>query len=87
MQFGIDSFAAAYTESSLSESTADRLRELVEQIEYADQLGLDVFGIARALTLSWVRTVPCSSANRTRSWKKSCATTMPSAASRESPFR
>ena len=45
MQIGIDSFAAAYTETSLSAAPADRLRELLEQIEHADQVGLDVFGI------------------------------------------
>ena len=45
MQIGIDSFAAAYDDSSLAVSPADRLRELVEQIEHADQVGLDVFGI------------------------------------------
>src|SRR5712675_961971 len=45
MQIGIDSFAAAYTDSSLAESASDRLRNLVEQIEHADQVGLDVFGI------------------------------------------
>ena len=45
MQIGIDSFAAAYTEDSRAENTSDRLRNLVEQIEHADQVGLDVFGI------------------------------------------
>jgi probable LLM family oxidoreductase len=45
MQIGIDSFAAAYTESSLAVKTSERLRELIEQIEHADQAGLDVFGI------------------------------------------
>jgi probable LLM family oxidoreductase len=45
MQIGIDSFAAAYTETSLAVNTPDRLRELIEQIEHADQAGLDVFGI------------------------------------------
>jgi probable LLM family oxidoreductase len=45
MQIGIDSFAAAYTDTSLAVSTSDRLRNLVEQIEHADQVGLDVFGI------------------------------------------
>jgi probable LLM family oxidoreductase len=45
MQIGIDSFAAAYTDKSLALSASDRLRELVEQIEHADQAGLDVFGI------------------------------------------
>jgi probable LLM family oxidoreductase len=45
MQVGIDSFAAAYTESSRAVAPSDRVRELVEQIEYADEVGLDVFGI------------------------------------------
>src|SRR4030081_2145556 len=45
MQIGIDSFAAAYTETSLAVSASERLRNLVEQIEHADQVGLDVFGI------------------------------------------
>ena len=45
MQIGIDSFAAAYDDASLAVSAPDRLRNLVEQIEYADQVGLDVFGM------------------------------------------
>jgi probable LLM family oxidoreductase len=45
MQIGIDSFAAAYDDASLAVNPSDRLRNLVEQIEYADQVGLDVFGI------------------------------------------
>jgi probable LLM family oxidoreductase len=45
VEIGIDSFAAAYDESSRSVSASDRLGDLVEQIEHADQVGLDVFGI------------------------------------------
>ena len=45
VQIGIDSFAAAFTEGSRAVSPAERLRNLVEQIEHADQAGLDVFGI------------------------------------------
>jgi luciferase-like monooxygenase len=45
MQIGIDSFAAAYDDASLAVSASDRLRNLVEQIEFADQVGLDVFGV------------------------------------------
>src|SRR5467141_3272319 len=45
MQIGIDIFAAAYHDDSLAVSASDRLRNLVEQIEHADQLGLDAFGI------------------------------------------
>jgi probable LLM family oxidoreductase len=45
IQIGIDSFAAAYDDASLAVNPSERLRNLVEQIEYADQVGLDVFGI------------------------------------------
>ena len=45
MQIGIDSFAAAHDDASLSVSPSERLRRLVEQIELADQIGLDVFGV------------------------------------------
>src|SRR5919107_5418482 len=45
MQVGIDSFAAAHDDASLSVSPSERLRRLIEQIEYADEIGLDVFGV------------------------------------------
>jgi alkanesulfonate monooxygenase SsuD/methylene tetrahydromethanopterin reductase-like flavin-dependent oxidoreductase (luciferase family) len=45
MEIGIDSFAAAYDESSRALNPSERLQNLVEQIEYADKVGLDVFGI------------------------------------------
>jgi probable LLM family oxidoreductase len=46
MQVGIDSFAAAFDDSaSRAVSPSERLQNLVEQIEYADKVGLDVFGI------------------------------------------
>src|SRR5881296_3949953 len=45
MQVGIDSFAAAFDDVGLATSQSERLRNLVEQIERADQVGLDVFGI------------------------------------------
>ena len=44
MQVGIDSFAA-WEDTSQSISPSERLRKLVEQIEYADKIGLDLFGI------------------------------------------
>ena len=43
MEIGIDSFAAAFGESN--QSPSDRLRDLVEEIERADQVGLDSFGV------------------------------------------
>jgi probable LLM family oxidoreductase len=44
MQVGIDSFAA-WDNTSLSLNPSERLRKLVEQIEFADRVGLDLFGI------------------------------------------
>ena len=45
MQIGVDSFAAAFDEASQAVNPSERLRNLVEQIEFADQVGLDVFGV------------------------------------------
>jgi probable LLM family oxidoreductase len=45
MEIGIDSFAATFGESNRTESPSDRLRNLVEEIERADQVGLDSFGV------------------------------------------
>jgi luciferase-like monooxygenase len=43
MQIGIDSFAAAFDEHSRAVNPAERLRQLVQQIEHADEVGLDAF--------------------------------------------
>src|SRR5438045_4683013 len=45
MEIGIDSFAAAFDENSRAVNPADRLRQLVQQIEHADEVGLDAFGV------------------------------------------
>src|ERR671933_2070434 len=45
MQVGIDSFAAWEDTTISVSSPSERLQRLVEQIEYADQIGLDVFGV------------------------------------------
>src|SRR5438309_789046 len=45
MEIGIDSFAAAYDDNSVGQNPSDRLRNLVDEIEYADRAGLDSFGI------------------------------------------
>src|SRR5438128_10017647 len=45
MQIGIDSFALAYDDAVQGLRPADHMRNLIEQIEYADQLGLDGFGV------------------------------------------
>jgi len=47
MEFGVDSFAAAITDpvTGVHLAPVDRMRDYLEQIERADQVGLDVFGI------------------------------------------
>src|SRR5207302_9452713 len=45
MEIGIDSFAAAYDDNSVGQNPSDRLRNLVDELEYADRAGLDSFGI------------------------------------------
>src|SRR5690349_21890203 len=45
MQVGIDSFAAAFDENSRAVNPAERLRQLVQQIEHADEVGIDAFGV------------------------------------------
>src|SRR5258708_39284083 len=45
MEIGIDSFAARFDDAGLAASPVNRMRELLERIEQADQVGLDVFGV------------------------------------------
>jgi probable LLM family oxidoreductase len=70
VQIGIDSFAAAYDETSLALATAGRLRDLVEQIEHADQVGLDVFGVGEHHRREYLDSAPAlilaAAAARTR---------------------
>src|SRR5438309_5287726 len=47
MQIGIDSFAAAISDPATGAtlSPVERMHDLLEEIEHADRVGLDVFGI------------------------------------------
>src|SRR5881628_1713508 len=45
MQIGIDSFALAYDDAQVGLTPADHMRNLLDQIAYADEVGLDVFGV------------------------------------------
>lgn len=84
MQVGIDSFAAAYTEDSRAENTSDRVRNLVQQIEHADQVGLDVFGIGEHHRQEYLDSAPAiilaAAAARTRRIRLTSAVTVLSAA-------
>src|ERR1700724_1652582 len=84
MEIGIDSFAAAYDDTSLAVSASDRLRNLVEQIEHADQVGLDVFGIGEHHRQEYLDAAPAvilgAAAARTRRIRLTSAVTVLSAA-------
>ena len=84
MQVGIDSFAAALDDSSLSVSPSERLRRLVEQIERADQIGLDVFGIGEHHRREFLDSAPAvilaAAAARTKRIRLTSAVTVLSAA-------
>src|SRR6267142_4051651 len=84
MQIGIDSFAAAYDDASLAVSASDRLRNLVEQIEHADQVGLDVFGVGEHHRREFLDSAPAvilgAAAARTHRIRLTSAVTVLSAA-------
>jgi len=84
MQIGIDSFAAAYDESSRAVPPSARLRNLVEQIEHADQVGLEVFGIGEHHRQEYLDAAPAvilgAAAGRTRRIRLTSAVTVLSAA-------
>ena len=84
MQIGIDSFAAAYDDTSLAVSGSERLRNLVEEIEYADQVGLDVFGIGEHHRKEYLDSAPAiilgAAAARTQRIRLTSAVTVLSSA-------
>jgi hypothetical protein len=64
MELGIDSFAAAFTHDSRAVAPADRMRDLIEQIVRADQVGLDSFGSVSIIAASSSTLHPPSSWGR-----------------------
>ncbi|HSR89957.1 MAG TPA: LLM class flavin-dependent oxidoreductase, partial [Gemmatimonadales bacterium] len=84
MQIGIDSFAAAFDETSLAVSPSDRVRNLVEQIEHADQVDLDVFGVGEHHRREFLDSAPTvilgAAAARTQRIRLTSAVTVLSAA-------
>src|SRR6202049_1652593 len=86
MQIGIDSFAAAISDpaTGLTLSPVERMQHLLEEIELADQVGLDVFGIGehhRAEFLDSAPTVILAAAStRTKNIRLTSAVTVLSAA-------
>jgi probable LLM family oxidoreductase len=84
MQVGIDSFAAAFDGASLAVSPSERLQNLVEQIERADQVGLDVFGVGEHHRREFLDSAPAvilgAAAARTQRIRLTSAVTVLSAA-------
>src|SRR3954465_3231986 len=84
MQIGIDSFAAAHTDTSRALSASERLRNLLEEIQHADQVGLDVFGIGEHHRQEFLDSAPAvilaAAAARTSRIRLSSAVTVLSAA-------
>jgi probable LLM family oxidoreductase len=83
MQIGIDSFAAAYDDSTRALSASDRLRNLVEQTELADRLGIDSFGIGEHHRKDYLDSapavIPAAGALRTQRIRLTSAVTVLSA--------
>src|SRR5918999_1612095 len=84
IQVGIDSFAAAFDDSSLAVRSSERLQDLVKQIERADQVGLDVFGVGEHHRREFLDSAPAvilaAAAARTQHIRLTSAVTVLSAA-------
>ena len=86
MQIGIDSFAAALADpvTGAPIAPADRLRNLLEEITLADQLGLDVFGIGEHHRVEYLDSAPAiilaAAASLTKTIRLTSAVTVLSAA-------
>lgn len=86
MQLGIDSFVAALPDASgeIALSPAERMRDLLEEIELADQVGLDVFGIGEHHRSEFLDSAPAvilaAAAARTKRIRLTSAVTVLSAA-------
>src|SRR5437588_10186309 len=86
MQIGIDSFAAAISDpaTGLTLSPVERMRHLLEEIELADKVGLDVFGIGEHHRREFLDSAPtvilAAAAAQTRRIRLTSAVTVLSAA-------
>jgi probable LLM family oxidoreductase len=86
MQIGIDSFAAAIADptTGLTLSPVERMQHLLEEIELADQVGLDVFGIGEHHRAEFLDSAPvvilAAAAARTKNIRLTSAVTVLSAA-------
>src|SRR6202030_1237247 len=85
MQIGIDSFAAAISDpaTGLTLSPVERMHHLLEEIELADRVGLDVFGIGEHHRAEFLDSAPVvilsAAATRTKNIRLTSAVTVLSA--------
>ena len=86
MQIGVDSFAAAISDpaSGLTLEPVERMQHLLEEMELADQTGLDVFGIGEHHRAEFLDSAPtvilAAAATRTKTIRLTSAVTVLSAA-------
>src|SRR4030088_3282099 len=86
LQIGIDSFAAAISDPAtrLTLRPVERMQHLLEEIELADQVGLDVFGIGEHHRAEFLDSAPAvilaAAAARTKNIRLTSAVTVLSAA-------
>jgi probable LLM family oxidoreductase len=86
MQIGVDSFAAAISDpaTGLTLSAVDRMQHLLDEIELADRVGLDVFGIGEHHRAEFLDSAPAvilaAAATRTKNIRLTSAVTVLSAA-------
>jgi probable LLM family oxidoreductase len=83
METGIDSFAAKFGDNRVT-NDADAMDQLLQRIEYADQVGLDVFGIGEHHRKEFLDSAPAvilaAAAARTKRIRLTSAVTVLSAA-------
>ena len=86
MQIGIDSFAASISDPLTGQTLtpAERLRDLLQEIQLADEVGLDVFGIGEHHRAEFLDSAPpvilAAAATRTKNIRLTSAVTVLSAA-------
>src|ERR1700681_2063022 len=86
MQIGVDSFGAVISDpaTGLTISSVQRIQNLLEEIELADQVGLDVFGIGEHHRAEFLDSAPAvilaAAATRTKNIRLTSAVTVLSAA-------
>jgi probable LLM family oxidoreductase len=86
MEIGVDSFAIAISDPVTGKTTkpVDRLHQLLDEIELADKVGLDVFGVGEHHRAEFLDSAPAiilaAAASRTKNIRLTSAVTVLSAA-------